>query len=495
MSRYDMASLSTRCQNNQLDSLRALNPSIRRLVSTSYYIWFFAGPSGYPYQWGPYSASDPVYGWDRKFWDLLQNNNWWMYAVDSSGTRYHAAMAFNMWMGNFSSKCPKNAQGKRLCDVYADFLADNLLANRHFDGVFFDYCSRGIAWMSWYMYGNCDYNQNCLDPLVEHTPDTKFRSAFDADMNGQPDQFDSLDVWWRQGMDVIHNRLRQRMGPNFVIVGNGNQQYTQLNGAMIENFPRILGSYDPAPNPYGYKWNSNMFSTMYGYLGSNELIFTQPRYNWILTYTSDPLNTTFSPNRTPDRERHKRYTLASALMGDGYYAINGIGNHWYWWEPEFDMQLGWPVGAATAVTWTGTYSYYVRYFSKGEVWLNPTPYLIAASGTRPAMNAWDAVFKQYSVDAEPTVTSRPRFESPSPNPMRLSSTLRFELPADQPATLQIFDVRGRLVKEVWSGIGTGKQQIAEWDGETEMGLRAPTGIYFARLTSLGQQYEQRIVRM
>jgi len=495
LSRYDVVSLSTRVQNNQLDSLRALNPSIKRLVATSYYIWFFAGPSGYPYQWGPYDASDPVYGWDRKFWDLLQNNNWWMYAVDSTGTRYHAAMAYNMWMGNFTSHCPKNAQGKRLCDVYADFLCDNLLANKHFDGVFFDYCSRGIAWMSWYMYGNCDYNQNCLDPNVSHTPNTKFKSAFDCDLDNQPDRLDSLDSWWRQGMDVIHNRLRQRLGANAIIVGNGNQQYTQLNGAMSENFPFLLGSPDAYPNPYGYRWNSEMFSTGFGYLGTNEQIFSQPRYNMILAYTGDAANTVFEPNRTPNRERHKRFTLASALMGDGYYCVNGIGNFWYWWEPEYDMQLGWPVGPATQIIPSVGYVCYVRYFTNGEVWINPTGYDLPAQGSRPAIAAWDATFKQYALDAEPAAVTGPRFDVPSPNPMRVSSTLRFSLRASAPATLQIYDVRGRLVKQVWSGVGTGAAQVAERDGDTEMGFAAPTGIYFARLSSEGKKVEHRIVRM
>ena len=495
MSRYDVVSLSTRLQNNQLDSLRALNPSIRRLVSTSWYIWFFAGPSGFPYQWGPYNATDPVYGYDRKFWDLMQNNDWWMYARDSSGVKYHASMAFNMWMGNFSSHCPKRA-GKRLCDVYADFLADNLLTQRHIDGVFFDYTSRGIAWMNWYMWGNCPYNQNCLDPNVEHTPDTKFHTAFDSDNNGTPDQPDSLDKWWREGMDIVFANLRTRMGQNFIMVGNGNHSFTGLNGAMIENFPFILGSADPWPNPYGYKWNSNMFSTSFGYLGQNEILFQNPRYNMNLAYTSDPANTIFEPNRTPTRERHKRFTLASTLMGDGYYGINGIGNQWYWWEPEFDLNLGYPVGPALRIDLgSGTY-YWVRTFTNGTVYLNPTGWNIPAQGTRPAINLYDAVIQQaLPLAADPAPSRGPVFDTPSPNPMRAQTYLRFTLPADAPATLQIFDARGRLLRDVWTGMGTGAPQTAEWDGDTNMGLRASTGIYFARLTSREQSVQRTIVRM
>jgi hypothetical protein len=264
---------------------------------------------------------------------------------------------------------------------------------------------------------------------------------------------------------------------------------------MIESFPTILGSYDTAPNPYAYKWNSNMFSTGFGYLGENEIVFSQPRYNMILAYTGDPANTVFEPNRTANRERHKRYTLASACMGDGYYCVNGIGNFWYWWEPEYDLQLGWPTGPITQVVEPTGFVVWVRYFTNGEVWINPNGYDQAASGGRPAIAAYDAVFKQYALAAQPATVSGPRFESPTPNPMRASSTLRFALPSSAPATLQIFDVRGRLVKQVWAGVGTGASQVAEWDGDTEMGFTAPRGIYFARLSSQGKKVEQRIVRM
>jgi hypothetical protein len=238
-----------------------------------------------------------------------------------------------------------------------------------------------------------------------------------------------------------------------------------------------------------------MFSTGYSYLGGNSLVFSQPQYNMILAYTGDSANTIFEPNRTANRERHKRFTLASALMGDGYYCVNGIGNFWYWWEPEYDLQLGWPLGPVTQVVLGPGSVIYGRYFTNGEVWINPTSSFVAAAGTRPQVPAWDAAFKQYALAAEPGTASGPRFDTPSPNPMRSSSTLRFALRASAPATLQIYDVRGRLVKEVWSGVGTGNSQVATWDGDTEMGFSAPRGIYFARLSSQGQKVEHRIVRM
>src|SRR5262249_34848799 len=102
-----------------------------------------------------------------------------------------------MWVGNFRSHCPKHAQRTRLCDVNAGYVADNLLAGKRFAGAFSDYCSRGIAWMHWNMYGNCDYNQNWLEPNVEDAPSAKWRASSDCDMDGQPDRAASLAWWWR----------------------------------------------------------------------------------------------------------------------------------------------------------------------------------------------------------------------------------------------------------------------------------------------------------
>jgi hypothetical protein len=57
------------------------------------------------------------------------------------------------------------------------------------------------------------------------------------------------------------------------------------------------------------------------------------------------------PARSPDFERYKRFTLGSALMGDGFYSLDTIQHSNLWWEPEYDNgghgrgYLGYPTGA------------------------------------------------------------------------------------------------------------------------------------------------------
>src|SRR5262249_51578516 len=151
---------------------------------------------------------------DRKLWDLMNDNGWWAWSVDSLGNRYHATAFWNVWMGNFSSHCPKNAQGKRLCDVYGDWVVDNLVTPHSAEGVFFDNTWDGPSWLNGAM-GGCQPGTGC----AVQTPGTDFRTWFDLDANGVAEPTDSIDAWWKEGISIVLQRIRDRMGPSFVIVG------------------------------------------------------------------------------------------------------------------------------------------------------------------------------------------------------------------------------------------------------------------------------------
>jgi hypothetical protein len=59
----------------------------------------------------------------------------------------------------------------------------------------------------------------------------------------------------------------------------------------------------------------------------------------------------------------------------------------------------------------------------------------------------------------------------------------FELPqfAGSPAAVGIYDVAGRLVARVHSGVLPGGRHMLEWDGRDLGGRPAASGMYFIRL--------------
>ncbi len=68
-----------------------------------------------------------------------------------------------------------------------------------------------------------------------------------------------------------------------------------------------------------------------------------------------------------------------------------------------------------------------------------------------------------------------------PSPTRDEASVHFSLPPESRGTLSIYDVSGRLVRNLWSGPGGERSCI--WDGKDGSGAPVPSGVYFVRLAS------------
>lgn len=77
-----------------------------------------------------------------------------------------------------------------------------------------------------------------------------------------------------------------------------------------------------------------------------------------------------------------------------------------------------------------------------------------------------------------------------PIPAAGSTHLRFALPREMAVRVDIFDVQGRMVRNVVSGTYPAGEFETEWDGRTTRGASAPSGVYFARVQA-GQQSSVR----
>ena len=102
-----------------------------------------------------------------------------------------------------------------------------------------------------------------------------------------------------------------------------------------------------------------------------------------------------------------------------------------------------------------------------------------------------------TTDTGPTpVVMGLELSAPWPNPFAASTSIRFALPREAEVRLDVLDVGGRQVRELLAGERRepGNQSV-EWDGRTQRGERAASGIYFVRLRAGREQLTRRVVRI
>ncbi len=74
----------------------------------------------------------------------------------------------------------------------------------------------------------------------------------------------------------------------------------------------------------------------------------------------------------------------------------------------------------------------------------------------------------------------------APNPFSGMTTIRFAIPSPSPVDLKIYDVRGRLVKDVLNSaagaMAPGMHEV-RWDGRDNNRHKVASGVYFYRLSA------------
>lgn len=80
-----------------------------------------------------------------------------------------------------------------------------------------------------------------------------------------------------------------------------------------------------------------------------------------------------------------------------------------------------------------------------------------------------------------------------PNPFNPSTTIRFTVPASGNTQLDVYDVTGRKVRELFNGpIAPGSHSMI-WDGRDASGKQAASGVYLSRLTWNGKSTANRML--
>jgi hypothetical protein len=305
LARWDLLVLNSVWGEEDLAQLRAIHPDIR----------LFLYVCTYCVEW----PDDPTDAWEQENIAYAEAHDLWWYdsqrapASDWPGSR----------MVNITELGSSGPRGS-----WREFIAariEALVAARpSLDGVMLDNYWSGISW-----------NQPALQLDSDCNPTHNPAGCDGADSDAV------VDSLWNRALRELAADLRTRFdalepgrGRSLALVGNGASDYhAWLNGSIHEAFPSGWSHVDPG-NPYRYNWNHEMFSPVSGYLVAP---FADEPYSTNIL-DSDWSGTVDAPDRSAEFERHKRFTLVSALLGDGYYGLDAgaEGKGVVWWEPEFD---------------------------------------------------------------------------------------------------------------------------------------------------------------
>lgn len=98
-------------------------------------------------------------------------------------------------------------------------------------------------------------------------------------------------------------------------------------------------------------------------------------------------------------------------------------------------------------------------------------------------------------DDSPKISTSPKdfvLEQNYPNPFNPSTTISYEVQKKAWYNLTIYNVKGRQVRELQHKLQTPGSYRVQWDGSDDNGRLAPTGIYFARMSS---RFEMQVIKL
>jgi hypothetical protein len=210
--------------------------------------------------------------------------------------------------------------------ILPKFINEKILATKLWDGIMLDNVWNGVSW---------------------------YVGATDLDNNQIEDSPEIANAVWNSAMHSMISRIKKQ-SPRALIIGNGSEIYTELDGLVFENF------------------------------GQNNFYQTMVRVQNLSRKKIAILNSTAENLDTPSTEQ-MRFGLTSALLFDSYFSYDmGDTNHAsLWWFKEYDLKLGNARGPAIELrpyVWS-------RAFKSGNVYVNASNATTTISGITLAPHA------------------------------------------------------------------------------------------------------------
>jgi len=132
-------------------------------------------------------------------------------------------------------------------------------------------------------------------------------------------------------------------------------------------------------------------------------------------------------------------------------------------------------------------------YKSGDVATNPAVPISSITGApfTPGVPLGTLTFELQAASAVSVPAARLAL-SAAPNPFNPATELHYILPANVGSVhLAVYDVNGRLVRTLAPSRRAGAQSV-RWDGVTDRGVRAASGVYFVRLLADGEVVVQKV---
>jgi hypothetical protein len=87
-----------------------------------------------------------------------------------------------------------------------------------------------------------------------------------------------------------------------------------------------------------------------------------------------------------------------------------------------------------------------------------------------------------------------KLSHPRPNPFNPATTIAYSLAGRSNVAIRVYDVAGRVVRTLVDGEVEAGEHVIVWDGTTDSGKHAASGVYFVKMETAGQTGALRATR-
>jgi hypothetical protein len=111
-------------------------------------------------------------------------------------------------------------------------------------------------------------------------------------------------------------------------------------------------------------------------------------------------------------------------------------------------------------------------------------------------DTYELLFGDVTAVAEEPATTPPAamtLHAAYPNPFRAQATIAFDVGRPREGRVAVFDVHGRLVRELKNGLLPAGSSSVRWDGTDQRGVLVASGTYFYRIESEGAADTRKVV--